>query len=108
MAVSGWTSPCRLLRDRISFSAAADYLQAAAPLWPGYDFEPEIAYYRARADGKRVCHACYEILPPLPGLRLRLSVGTQGGRRVCGARCLPNQRGHGSRTEGAPSASGGA
>lgn len=56
----------RLLRDGISSQAAADYLEAAAPTWPGYNFEDEIAYYRARAEGKRVCHACLEILPPLP------------------------------------------
>ena len=53
-------------RRNLSPGAAADYLEAAAPAWPGYDFGPEIAYYRAMAMGERVCHACYAVLPPVP------------------------------------------
>ena len=78
----------RALPDRLRQAApsrpdavrkAADYLEAAAELWPAYNFEDEIRYWRVRAEGKRMCHACHEVLPPAPGLRLRVPSGAYGG-----------------------------
>lgn len=53
-------------RRQLAPGPAANYLEAQAAAWPGYDFGPEIAYYRARAVGERLCHACYAVLPPVP------------------------------------------
>jgi hypothetical protein len=58
----------RLLRDGMNPEKAAAYLEQhqAAGTWPDHDFGNEIRYWRARANGERVCDACLEILPPAP------------------------------------------